>query len=142
MNAQLKLINDAFDALRWSFDHCSPNWADKLLDKCKEEERGHRGCLPDFTRYHTPETISVVQAAKLFAVKRVAEYLQKRDSFPSGKDYLHTQKSCFIAAGMVDEFSSDIQRAWQSFDVQELAALNYTDFVKVRREIEAKAGVA
>ncbi len=133
MNNKLKLINDAFDALRWAFDHCTINHAEKLLKLCKEEERGHRGFMDGFARCH-PGAIGVTQAAKLFAVKRVAEYLQKRDSFPSGKDYLHTHKSCFIAAGMVDEFSSDIQKAWQSFDVQELAALNYTDFVKVRME--------
>ncbi len=133
MNTKLKLINDAYDALRWAFDHCTINWADKLLDLCKEEERGHRGFMDGFNRCH-PDAIGVTQAAKLFAVKRVAEYLQKRDSFPSGKDYLHMQKSCFLAAGMVDEFSSDIQRAWQSFDVQQLAALDYTEFVKVRME--------
>lgn len=132
MKTKLKLINDAFDALRWAFDHCSPNHAEKLLDLCKEEERGHRGFLPDFNLHHTPETIGVSQAAKLFAVKRVAEYLNG-EKFPAGKDYLHTQKSCFYAAGMVDEYAAEIRAAWSKFDLAALAALDYTEFVKVKR---------
>lgn len=131
MNPQLKLINEAFDALRWAFDHCSPNHAEKLLAMCNEEERGHRGFMPDFTKYHTPDTISVNQAAKLFAVKRVAEYMQG-EKFPTGKDYLHCQKSCFYAAGMVDEFRNEILAAWQKFNYLELVAIDYTDFVKTR----------
>ena len=78
-------------------------------------------------------TISTMQAAKLFAVKRVAEYLLKPE-FPKGKDYLHTQKSTFIAAGMVDEFAEQIRAAWSKFDIAELAKLNYTEFVKVKRD--------
>lgn len=116
MKSQLKLINETFDALRWAFDSCSPNHAEKLLDICKEEERGHRGFMP---KYHD-SPITVTQSAKLFAVKRVAEYLLKPE-FPKGKDYLHFQKSCFYAAGMVDEFASDIRKAWSAFDLATLA---------------------
>ncbi len=132
MNTQLKLIDDAYEALRWAFDNQTVNWAEKLVEKCKEEERGHRGFLPDFACYH-PGAISVTGAAKLFAVKRVAEYLlgDCRHGFPVGKDYLHTQKSCFIAAGMADEFGDEIRKAWTDFDMGVLASLNYTDFVKV-----------
>lgn len=131
MKTQLKLINDAFDALRWAFDHCSPNHAERLFDLCKEEERGHRGFLPDFNLHHTPETIGVTQAAKLFAVKRVAEYLEG-ERMPAGKDYLHFQKSAFYAAGMVDEYSKEIKAAWVKLYVPALASLNYTDYVKTR----------
>ncbi len=128
MNTQLTFIDKAYEALRWAFDNQSPNWAEKLLEKCKEEERGHRGFMPDFARYH-PGAISVTGAAKLFAVKRVAEYLLG-EKYPSGQAYLHTQTSCFIAAGMADEFGAEIRKAWAEFDLKALAALNYTDFVK------------
>lgn len=127
----LKLINQAFDALRWAFDSSWHNYAEQLLRQCLEEEKGHRGFAPDFKGHHTDATISAKQAAKLFAVKRVAEYLLKPE-FPKGKDYLHYQKSCFIAAGMVDEFGEKIRAEWQKFDLAVLAALNYTDFVKTR----------
>lgn len=133
MKTKLKLINEAFDALRWAFDHCSPNHAERLLDLCKEEEKGHRGFMPDFAKYHTAKTIGVTQAAKLFAVKRVAEYLEG-ERMPAGKDYLHFQKSAFYAAGMVDEYSKEITTAWTNFDLAALASLNYTDFVKVKTE--------
>ncbi len=132
MNNKLKLINDAYDALRWAFDHCTINHAEKLLELCKEEERGHRGFMDGFNRCH-PGAIGVTQAAKLFAVKRVAEYLLGAE-YPKGKDYLHTQKSCFLAAAMRDEFHNEIQEAWRNFDLKELAALDYTDYVKVRME--------
>lgn len=139
MKTKLKLINEAFDALRWCFDHHSPNHAEKLLDMCNEEERGHREFLPDFRAHHTSDTISIGQAAKLFAVKRVAEYV-RGEKFPTGKDFLHCQKSCFYAAGMADEFGKEILTAWHRFDLTELAALNYTDFVKTRSARET-AGV-
>jgi len=73
----------------------------------------------------------MLQMAKLFAVKRVAEYLNG-EKMPSGKDYLHFQPSCFIAAGLVDEYSADIRTAWAEFDIAALAALDYCHFVKVR----------
>lgn len=128
MNTQLKLIGDAWDALRWALDNKTINWAEKLFEKCKEEERGHRGFLSDFALYH-PKAISMTQAAKLFAVRRVAEYLLK-PKYPGGKEYLHTQTSCFIAAGIADEFGAEIRKAWTDFDLKVLAALNYTDFIK------------
>ena len=131
MKTQLKLINEAFDALRFVFDSSWHNYAEQLLKLCAAEEKEHRGFMPDFRAHHTDGTISTIQAAKLFAVKRVAEYLLKPE-FPKGKDYLHYQKSCFIAAGIVDEFGDKIRVAWQKFDLAALAALNYTDFVKTR----------
>jgi hypothetical protein len=131
MNTKLKIINAAFDALRLAFDNETINWANRLLYKCKEEEREHRGVLPDFNRYHTADTIGVTQAAKLFAVKRLAEYLTGHD-YPRGKDYLHFQRSCFIAAGIVDEFREKVHVAWQKFNLSAIESLDYTDFVKTR----------
>lgn len=133
---KIKEINAAFEALHWAFDNQTVNWADRLFEKCKEEEREHRGFLPDFTRCHEADTITTSQAARLFAVKRIAEYL-RGEKYPQGKDYLHCQKSCFIAAGMVDEFAHEINRAWEGLDVQALAELNYTDFVRVRKAVAA-----
>ncbi len=130
MNKKLKLINDAFDALRWTFDHCNVNHAETLLELCKQEENGHRGFMDGFARCH-PDAISITQAAKLFAVKRIAGYLLG-EKFPQGKDYLHTHKSCFLAAGIVDEFAQEVRTEWSKFDLYELAALDYTEFVKVR----------
>jgi len=128
---QIRLARKAFDALQPLNDIDWTHHRDKLHDMCKAEERSHRGFLPDFNEYHTPDTATISDAAKLFAVKRVAEYMQGEE-MPKGKDFLHIQKSCFYAAGLVDEYRDRIEKLWADFDMQELNALNYTDVVKVR----------
>lgn len=130
---QMKIteVRKAFDALRWAFDSSMINWADRLLQQCKEEERGHRGVLPDFARCHTADTIGITDAAKLLSVKRVAEYLTGYP-LPPVTDYLHTQKSAYMAAAMAHEYANTIRKEWTAFDLRELAMLSYTDFVKVQ----------
>lgn len=123
------MIQTAFDQLHTLNNHNWKNYREALLEMCQEEERGHRGCLPEFNRYHTPDTIGIKDAAKLFAVKRVAGYLCG-ERMPKGKDFLHTQKSCFYAAGLVDEYRKEIRKAWRGLDVAALAELDYCEFVK------------
>lgn len=138
MKQQLKLINSAFDKLSWVFDACTTNYAERLLHQCVIEERSHRGFLGgdgSFASCH-PGAASANQCAKQFAVLRVAEYLCGH-KFPSGKDYLHTQTSCFIAAGIVDEFGKEIRIAWNDFDFQKLTDLDYLDLVQPDRKKEA-----
>lgn len=135
MKPQLKLINSAFDKLDQVFYSKNTNWADKLLKLCIEEEKGHRGSFSDFAPHH-PGAASVRQCAKQFAVLRVAEYLCGH-KFPSGQDYLHTQTSCFIAAGIVDEFGAEVRKAWDGYDLKAITALDYLDLVQPDRAKEA-----
>lgn len=129
----VKLASKAFEALSHVFYSTTYNYADQLLQLCKEEERGHRGFMDGFNRAHTDDTATVSEAAKLFAVKRIADYLLG-DKYPSGQDYLHIQRSCFIAAGIADEFGAQVREAWKGFELRQLSALDYCDIVKVRRE--------
>jgi hypothetical protein len=92
---------------------------------CLDEEKSHRG--DDFNRSH-PNTVSAHVAAKMFAVKRIAEYLTGH-RMPRGRDFLHFQRSCFYAAGLVDAHRKIIRKAWRKLPVQELAALDYCEFV-------------
>lgn len=123
-------INKAFQALSWAFDSSMVNHALKLFELCKGEEKSHRSFGADFAKYH-PNAPSVADMARLFAVKRVAEYLQGEE-MPSGSDYLHFHHSAFYAAGMVDEYRDTILNAWKGFDLAALAALDYTHYVKVK----------
>ncbi len=132
-----KQIKEAFEAFYYVFDHMTVNHAQKLLEECEKEERGHRGFMDNFNQCHTSDTISIKDAARLFAVKRVAEYLIIGTKLPSGKEYLHMQKSCFTAAGIADEFEGDIRKVWTPEQIAEYAVLDYTDFVKVRKESAA-----
>jgi len=131
MNA--KDIKAAFEKLYWIFDSKTVNYAQRLLDECKREEKGHRGFAPNFRGCHTSNTISIAHAARLFAVKRVAEYLSG-EPYPQGQQYLHMQTSCFIAAGIADEFGGDIRLEWSRELIAELAKLDYTEFVKVKQQ--------
>ncbi len=130
----IKLANKAYDALAPLNNISWTSHREKLFTLCKEEEKDHRGFLPEFQRHHTNDTASVADAARLFAVKRVAEYLCGEE-MPKGKDFLHTQTSCFYAAGLVDAFREKIQLLWNEagIDARAVRQLDYTQIVKVRR---------
>jgi hypothetical protein len=64
----------------------------------------------------------------MFAVKRIAEYLTGQ-RMPRGRDFLHTQRSCFYAAGLVDAHRKVIRKAWRKLPIAELAELDYCEFV-------------
>lgn len=127
---KLQLIRDAFNRLAFLNNVARGGYLDRLHAQCVEEERGHRGFGHDFAKYH-PGAVSVTDAARLFSVKRIAEYLNG-ERMPRGKEFLHVQKSCFHAAALVDEFRKDIRRAWRGLDVKALTELDYCEFVKVR----------
>lgn len=132
MNTQTKLARKAYDALEPLNNITWQSYREQLLKLCIAEEKDHRGFMSDFRESHTADTASVMDAAKLFAVKRLAEYLTG-DPMPKGKDFLHIQKSCFMAAGIVDEYAERVRACWQGFDIKELAALDYTQIVKVKK---------
>lgn len=122
---KIELVEAAFSALyplgniRWT------NYPEQLRKMCLEEEKRHRA--DGFSSSH-PQAVSANVAAKMFAVKRIAEYLTG-DKMPKGKQYLHTQRSCFYAAGMVDAYRKEIRKAWKGIPVSELAELDYCEFV-------------
>ena len=127
---KLKLIHAAFDRLHILNNLSWTHHRDRLFELTREEEKGHRGFAPEFNRHHTSDTIGINDAAKLFSVKRVADYLSG-ERMPRGKDFLHTHKSCFYAAGLVHEYRKAIRKAWRGLDVKALASLDYCEFVKV-----------
>lgn len=125
-------IREAHKALMMAFDCEMINWGDRLYKLCLEEEMGHRHWGPDFDAHHTPDTINERDAARLFSVLRVAQYLTG-DTLPEIKDYLHMQKSCYMAAAMALEFGEKIRKEWAKFSIPDLAKLNYTNYVKVNQ---------
>lgn len=129
MKTKLKLIREAFDRLAFlnNIDWC--NHREKLHELATAEEKSHRGWGPEFAKYH-PGAISAADAGRLFAVKRVAEYLNG-ERMPRGKDYLHFQKSAFYAAALVHKHRKEIRKAWRGLDVKAIGALDYCEFVRV-----------
>lgn len=128
----IKLARLAYDKLE-PLNHISwSSYREKLFKMCVAEEKDHRGFVGGFRESHTADTASVQDAARLFAVKRVAEYLLKPEDMPKGKDFLHIQPSCFQAAGLVDEYRDTILKLWIDLDITQLASLDYCAIVKVK----------
>ena len=103
------------------------NYAREYLRAITEEERGHRHFKPDGVTCG----LTVPQAARLFAVKRIVEYLDN-GRFPTVKDFLHTQWSCFYAAGFVAEFGPDLRDAL-SVSGADLAIVRAADYAALNR---------
>jgi hypothetical protein len=125
------MIAKAYGLLSGVFYSESTNYAEQLFDCCKEEEKRHRGFADGWQRCH-PNGCTVAEAARLFSVKRVAEYLTG-ERMPRGKDYLHTQRSCFIAAGIAHEYRKQIRAAWKGLPVELLAGMDYIKAVSPER---------
>lgn len=128
----IKTVGLAFDALSHVFYNKNTNFAEAMLQCCITEEKGHRGFGHDFAQHH-PNAATIRQCAKMFCVKRVAEYLLNPD-YPKGADFLHFCKSAFWAAGIAQEFGEEIKQAWSSFNLQELNELDYVMFVSPEKK--------
>lgn len=124
---KIRLIDSAYSALEFLNNQDWTNHRETLFAMCLEEEKRHRSA--GFGRHH-PNAVSATEAAKLFSVKRVAQYLARECRMPRGKDFLHYQRSCFYAAGLVDKYRKEIRKAWRKLPVKALAALDYCEFVK------------
>ncbi len=129
----IKLANKAYNKLEPLNNISWNSYREKLFKMCVAEEKDHRGFMSDFREHHTSDTASVNDAARLFAVKRIAEYLTRPESVPKGKDFLHIQPSCFQAAGIVDEYKETVLKCWEGLDIAQLAELDYCAIVKVKQ---------
>lgn len=123
----LKLIAKAYEALEHVFYSKTYNHADQAYKTSLAEEKRHRGFMPSFAPYH-PGAATANQCARMFVVKRVAEYLNG-ERLPTIKDYFHTQQSAFMCAAIALEYGDEVRQAWAKFDLKELAALDYCEFV-------------
>lgn len=129
----IKLVTKAYQELAFLDNLDWTHHREELFRMTRDEEKGHRGWGPDFSKHHTSDTASIADCARLFAVKRIAEYLSGTP-MPKGQDFLHIQKSCFYAAGLVDEYGEKIREAWKGFDLDVLKELDYCAVVHVREE--------
>jgi hypothetical protein len=127
---KLALVETAFARLEFLNNKTWTPYRTRLFELSLEEERRHRS--GDFASAHTADTVSAPTATRIMSVKRVAEYLTHASRMPKGKDFLNCQHSCFQAAGLVDQYRTEIRKAWRGLDLTELAALNYCEFVKVK----------
>jgi len=133
---QVALIHEAFDALAGVCQNGFIDERNRLFKICLEEEKEHRQFNGGtFREFHTSDSIGASDVAKMFVVNDLASFLLGTRALPELKDYLHVKKSHFHAGAMVLEFRKEIAQAWleNQVNIEELAQLNYTQLVKVKR---------
>lgn len=123
------MIAKAWSSIEHALDYSDHHgYARNYLAENTAEERGHRGWGPNYDSHHD-SFVTVPKAAKLFAVKQIADYLSG-EKLPELRDYLHFRKSCYTAAALVLEHGDKLRAALKDFDLAELKALDYAELVK------------
>ena len=130
----IRYIRQCFDRLDGILIHGFTDERKAFFELCESEEKEHRGWGSDFARCHTADTIGIKDAARLFVVHDLAKFLQG-GRMPELKDYLHTKRSHFHGAAIVLEFGEKIIEAWKDLNIADLAEINYSDFVKIKKDL-------
>lgn len=112
---QLRLINKAYEALVYITKE-----RDMLYNEIREEEKGHRKFMGNAGEFK----LSIDNSAKLHVVRGIAQFLTHQRKVEI-IDYLHTNKSLFTAAAIVENYRDKCEAAFKPFDVNELANLDY-----------------
>lgn len=122
----LNLIKAAYGALHGLDSITFTPYRTRLLEMCKEEERLHRsGSFWEGRRWG----LSVPDAARLFAVKRIAEALA--GELPNVADVIKLQPSVFYAASIALTYPNEVRTAWakHGIDAVALRLLDYAELV-------------
>ncbi len=126
-----KLVSRAYTALESLNNIQWTPYRDRCFEMAQAEERAHVRCAPD--DYQRPCGYSVNGAARLFVVKRIAEYLVQylvhSCKTPTIADVLHYQPSAIYAASIVANYPQEIIAALAGFDIEQLARLDYCKYV-------------
>ncbi len=123
---QLKLIDRAYYLLDCLNNIQHTHYRDELFDMNKNEEKRHDRMRPD----GIGRGLTVSESAKMFTVKRIAEYMLDEKRIPAVESYIWTLQSCFYSASIVLKYRKEIERAWKDIDILELARLDYSELVK------------
>ena len=134
----IRYIRQCFDRLDGILIHGFTDERKAFFELCESEEKEQRGEQrgwgSDFARYHTSDTIGIKDAARLFVVHDLAKFLQG-GRMPELKDYLHAKRSHFHGAAIALEFGDKIREAWKGLNIADLAEINYSDLVKVKKDL-------
>lgn len=118
------LVNRAFAVMERAFPRIT-----HAYDAALASERRHR--KGEFRRYH-PRAGSATTAAKLFAVKFVAQYACDPERMPGLADYFRIRTDALIAAALVAAHGVHVVRSTlreAGLDPHTLAALDYCELV-------------
>lgn len=123
---QLKLINDTWRKIDYTLS--SIKWGNegkKYLALTRQEEKNHDKIRPQGEK----RGISISDASKLFAVKRIVEVLTGNLKLTVA-DYLNVQKSCFYAVALVENYGKELIIALDNTVLADILACDYTELMK------------
>lgn len=124
-NQQLKLIRDAYDRLYCLNNITWTKYRDNLYREHLEGERQHDRMRPE----GTDRGITLSDAAKLFVVHWIAEYLFGKKA-PDVASYINMRKEAFTSYSLVANYRKEIEAAWKDINVQALAGLDYAKLME------------
>lgn len=123
---QLRLINETWQKInrvlsmeRWG------NEGEKYLKENIREEKKHDSYRPQGIN----RGISILQAGKLFAVKRIIEALTGKLTVEI-KEYLTIQKSAFYAVALVENYRESLIKALEGINFDDVLSVDYVKLVE------------
>jgi len=102
-------------------------YADAYLAENVAEEKAHRG------NSIQPRGLTVNEAARLFAVRMLAQLATGNAKAPHVKYFLSMRRSLWTAAALWLNYRKDIRAAFKDAKINpaEIAALDYAELIKV-----------
>lgn len=126
LKQKIALVDAAFVQLECLNNIQWTPYRENLFRLAIEGEKSHRGS--DFARFHR-DAVTVSQCARMFTVRWIAGFLCRADKMPTIKNVLSLRPDVVLAAGLVANYRQEIRKALRKFDLKELAALDYVEFV-------------
>lgn len=124
---QIALIDRAYAALDVLNNQVMSPLRDNYFKQNLDEEKGHRHFCPDGVRCG----LATRQAARLFAVRQIAQFLNG-DKSPEPREWLHIRPSYLTACALVAEYQKQIEQAFDAVGVNynDLLSLDYAELNK------------
>lgn len=119
---KILLIDRAYAALDVLNNQVMSHLRDRYFKQNVEEEKGHRQFCPEGVKCG----LTTRQAARLFAVRQVSEFLNGA-TIPHPSEWLHLRPSYLTACALVAEYRKQIEQAFDAAHVNynDLLALDY-----------------
>ena len=122
----IKLINKAYDCLDCLNNISWTKYRDNLFDHHKREEKQHDQIRPEGTQ----RGITITEAAKLFTVCWIAEYLTQSKRAPEASEYINVRPTAYYAYSVAMTYKKEILKAWEGLDIKAIASLDYAELMK------------
>lgn len=122
----IKLINKAYDRLECLNNISWTKYRDELFRQNKEGEKRHQALTPD----GITNGLSITEAAKLFTVNWVAEYLTEEKKAPEASEFINMRSEAFYAYSLSVKYKKEILKAWEGLDLKAIASLDYAELMK------------